>query len=330
MLHLSEHQKKLLLLLADGEFHSGTELAALLEISRPGVWKQLKILAELGLKLIAVRGKGYRLEKALALLNENQILTSASHKARNLIKSFEIFDRIDSTNSYLLKRASLQAVSGSVCLAEQQTSGRGRRGRSWVSPYGHNIYLSVLWRFQTSPSAISGLSLAAGVAVIRALKNHYPHAFQLKWPNDIYFRQKKLGGILVEVSGESDGPCHAIIGLGLNTYVPEAEASTINQDWTDLSRITGQPACNRNELAGALLSELLTTIAEYEDTGLAGYLNEWRAYDCLKDKPAVLYAGQNSYGGVVTGIDDHGLLLLTLPDGTIKAFASGEISFNDR
>lgn len=329
-MQLSQPQKKLLSLLADGEFHSGTELAALVEMSRSDVWKQLKVLADLGLGFNAISGKGYRLEKALTLLDSELILNSLNHEARSLITSFNVFDQIDSTNTYLVKRASEHALSGSVCLAEQQISGRGRRGRSWISPYGHNIYLSVLWRFQTSPAAIAGLSLAAGVAVIRALKNLYPHPFQLKWPNDIYYRQKKLGGILVEVSGESDGPCHAVIGVGLNTYVPAAEASTIDQDWTDLSQITGEFACDRNILAGALLNQLITITAEYEEKGITGYLDEWRVYDCLKDKPAVLYAGQHRYDGIVKGVDEHGLLLLTRPDGTLKAFASGEISFNKR
>jgi BirA family transcriptional regulator, biotin operon repressor / biotin---[acetyl-CoA-carboxylase] ligase len=324
---ISDKQKTILALLADGQFHSGTELADALNISRSAIWKQLNGLADLGLQHSAVSGKGYRLERSLELLDEHQILAAIETRTRALISTFEIYDQIPSTNTYLVERALENTPSGAVCFAEQQTAGKGRRGRHWVSPFGSNIYLSILWRFQASPLAISGLSLAIGVAVIRALKLHYADVFRLKWPNDIYYQDKKLGGILVEVSGESEGPCVAVIGLGLNIYLPEAEATEITQQWTDLTQITGQQQCNRNALAGTLLNQLLSVISEFEVCGIAAYLDEWREYDCLKDKPATLFIGQHRYDGIVKGIDDQGLLLLTRPDGSAQAFASGEVSF---
>jgi BirA family transcriptional regulator, biotin operon repressor / biotin---[acetyl-CoA-carboxylase] ligase len=326
---ISDKQKALLALLADGQFHSGTKLAEALNISRSAVWKQLNSLAELGIRHSAVSGKGYRLERPLELLDQAKILANVGERTRALISAVEVFGHIPSTNTYLVGRAQDNAPSGAICFAEQQTAGKGRRGRHWVSPYGSNIYMSVLWRFQAGPSTISGLSLAIGVAVIRALKLHYADVFRLKWPNDIYCQDKKLGGILVEVSGESDGPCAAVIGLGLNIYLPETEAIAITQQWTDLTQITGQPQHCRNALAGTLLNQLLLTVAEFAETGVASYLDEWRGYDCLKDKPATLFIGQHRYEGIVKGIDGQGLLLLTRPDGSIQAFASGEVSFSD-
>ncbi|WP_411728351.1 bifunctional biotin--[acetyl-CoA-carboxylase] ligase/biotin operon repressor BirA [Methyloglobulus sp.] len=326
---ISDKQKAILALLADGQFHSGTELAEALNISRSAVWKQLNNLADLGLQHSAVSGKGYRLERPLELLDQAKIWANVDERARESISAFEIFDRIPSTNTYLVARAQENAASGAICFAEQQTAGKGRRGRHWVSPYGSNIYVSILWRFQASPSIISGLSLAIGVAVIRALKLHYADVFRLKWPNDIYCQDKKLGGILVEVSGESDGPCTAVIGLGLNIYLPETEAASINQQWIDLTQIIGQQQLCRNALAGTLLNQLLLAIAEFEEAGIAAYLDEWREFDCLKDKPATFFIGQHRYDGIVKGIDDQGLLLLTRPDGSIQAFASGEVSFRD-
>ncbi len=326
---ISHTQKTILSLLADGQFHSGTELAKALNISRSGIWKQLQSLDELGLEHIAVSGKGYRLDRPLELLDENIILANIDEKAKVLIQSFELFDRIHSTNTHLVKRSSENAPSGSVCMTEQQTAGKGRRGRNWVSPFGKNIYLSILWRFQSSPMAISGLSLAIGVAVIRVLKSHFPFAFQLKWPNDIYYENKKLGGILVEVSGESDGPCSAVIGLGLNINLSQTEAVTITQQWTDLTSITGEQPSYRNLLTGSLLSQLLQVLAEFEEVGLKPYLDEWREYDCLKDKPGTLYIGQRSYDGIIKGIDNQGLLLLTRADGSIQSYASGEVSFSN-
>jgi BirA family transcriptional regulator, biotin operon repressor / biotin---[acetyl-CoA-carboxylase] ligase len=327
---ISDKQKAILNLLSDGHFHSGTELANVLHISRSAIWKQLNGLADLGLPHSAVSGKGYRLERPLELLDENKILAAVDEQARALISTLEVFDQIPSTNTYLLQRASEHAPSGAVCFTEQQTAGKGRRGRRWVSPFGSNIYLSILWRFQASPMAISGLSLAIGIAVIRALKSHYDAIFQLKWPNDIYCQGKKLGGILVEVSGESEGPCAAVIGLGLNIYVPETAAAEITQQWTDLTQITGQQQHNRNALAATLLKQLLHIIAEFEERGITAYLDEWQAYDCLKDKTATLFIGQHSYEGIVQGIDEQGLLLLTKPDGSTQAYASGEVSFSGK
>jgi BirA family transcriptional regulator, biotin operon repressor / biotin---[acetyl-CoA-carboxylase] ligase len=327
-LQLNATQKAILSLLADGQFHSGTELAGTLNISRSAIWKHLNGLTELGLQHHAIRGKGYRLEKPLELLEGNEILDAVDGRFYLLINSFEIFDQIPSTNTYLVGRALANAPSGAICFAERQTAGKGRRGRHWVSPFGNNIYLSILWRFQTSPLAVSGLSLAIGVAVIRALKLHYGDVFRLKWPNDIYYQDKKLGGILVEVSGESEGPCAAVIGLGLNIRLSETEAAEITQQWTDLTQITGQHPISRNALAGSLLNQLLQVIVEFETVGVTAFLDEWQSYDCLKDKSATLFIGQHRYEGVVKGIDDHGLLLLARPDGSIQAFASGEVSFS--
>jgi BirA family biotin operon repressor/biotin-[acetyl-CoA-carboxylase] ligase len=326
--NISDKQKQILSLLADGEFHSGTELADALGISRSAIWKQLNGLAELGLQHSAVSGKGYRLDNPLELLDESKINEVVTDQAGALISSFEIHDQIDSTNRYLVERSQNNGLSGSVCFAEYQTAGKGRRGRQWVSPYGSNIYLSILWRFQQGPAAISGLSLAIGVAVIRALKQHQISDIGLKWPNDIYSQGKKLGGILVEVSGETDGPCSAVIGLGLNLFLPETQAEGITQAWTDLSKITGQSQLSRNQLAGILLNHLLPVIAEYESVGIQAYLDEWRSYDCLSGKSATLFIGQQQFEGIVQGIDDNGMLLIKRPDGNVQTFASGEVSFN--
>jgi len=326
--NISDKQKKILTLLADGEFHSGTELADMLGISRSAIWKQLSGLAELGLQHSAVSGKGYRLDNALELLEASKINGVVNDQAGALISSFEIHDQIDSTNRYLVERSQNNGLSGSVCFAEHQTAGKGRRGRQWVSPYGSNIYLSILWRFQQGPAAISGLSLAIGVAVIRALNQHQIGDIGLKWPNDIYSQGKKLGGILVEVSGETDGPCSAVIGLGLNLFLPETQAESITQAWTDLTKITGQSRLSRNQLAGILLNHLLPVIADYENTGIQAYLDEWRSYDCLSGKSATLFIGQQQFEGIVQGIDDNGMLLIERPDGNVQTFASGEVSFS--
>lgn len=324
----SQSQKIILAILADGRFHSGTELAKQLAISRAAVWKQVNSLSALGLNVFAVTGKGYCLERPLELLAKKDILAFIHEPALRLIGSLEIIDCIASTNSYLLERAKSSAPTGAICLAEQQSAGKGRRGRQWVSPFGSNIYLSILWHFQNGSQAIAGLSLVVGIAVIRALKSLYNQEFQLKWPNDIFFGKKKLGGILVEVSGETEGLCSVVIGVGLNVYLSAQNAEAIDQDWTDLVKISGGKHIQRNRLAGILIEQLLTVIADFEQYGLSSYLDEWRGYDCLKGNVATLFIGQHRHQGIVQGINDQGLLMMTMPDGAVQAFASGEVSFS--
>jgi BirA family biotin operon repressor/biotin-[acetyl-CoA-carboxylase] ligase len=326
---ISDKQKKILSLLADGEFHSGTELAELLGVSRSTICKQLSGLAALGLHHSAVSGKGYRLDKPLELLESSKINAVLNDQNKVLIPTLEIHDSLDSTNSYLMEHSRNNAESGFVCFAEHQTAGKGRRGRQWVSPYGSNIYVSMLWRFQQGGiTSTAGLSLAIGVAVIRALKLYGINDVGLKWPNDIYSQGKKLGGILIEVSGEADGPCAAVIGLGLNLFLPEHQAQTITQAWTDLTQISGEIPVLRNQLAGTLLNEMLAVVNGFEMDGIKAYLDEWRSYDCLKGKAATLFIGQQQIEGIVEGIDDKGLILIKKPDGLVQAFASGEVSFS--
>jgi len=324
----SPSQQIILAILADGRFHSGTELSKALSVSRAAVWKQVNSLSALGLTVFAVTGKGYCLERPLELLSKYDILAFINEAAQPLMGSLEIFDCIASTNSYLLERAKSVAPTGAVCLVEQQSAGKGRRGRQWVSPFGSNIYLSILWHFHNGPQAIAGLSLAVGIAVIRTLKSLYNQHFQLKWPNDIFFGKKKLGGILVEVSGETEGLCSVVIGVGLNLYLSAENAETIDQDWTDLEKIAGKKQIQRNRLAGVLIEHLLTVLADFEQNGLASYLDEWRSYDCLKGNVATLYIGQHRHQGIVQGINDQGLLMMTMPDSSVQAFASGEVSFS--
>lgn len=326
---ISDKQKKILTLLADGEFHSGTELAEALGVSRSAICKQLRGLSELGLQHAAVSGKGYRLDKPLELLAPSKINAILSEQNKALISTLEIHDTINSTNSYLVEQAQNNAPSGFICFAEHQTAGKGRRGRQWVSPYGSNIHVSILWRFQQGGIAgTAGLSLAMGVAVIRALREHHINDVGLKWPNDIYSQGKKLGGILVEVSGEADGPCAAVIGLGLNLFLPEIQAQSITQAWTDLTKIIGENPLPRNKLAGTVLNHILSIINGFEAAGIKAYLDEWRSYDCLKGQSATLFAGHQPLEGIACGIDDNGLLLIKRSDGIVQAFASGEVSFN--
>lgn len=306
--------------LADGRFQSGEVLGQRLGVSRAAVWKQVRELERLGLPVQSVRGKGYRLAQPLELLNVQEIVAALGPAARESLDAIEYFHEIGSTNDHLRERA---APSGTACLAERQTRGRGRRGRQWVSPYGTNLYLSLLWRFESSLTALGGLSLVAGVALLRALRQLGVEDAGLKWPNDVYLRDAKLAGILVEVAGETAGPCSAVIGVGINVAMPEQPGRTIDQRWTDLR--TQGAAVSRNRLAAAVLEQLLIAMAEFEHHGLPFFHAEWQRYDLGLGQPVEIRCADRALAGLGAGIDRDGAFLLQTPDG-LQRFTSGEVS----
>jgi BirA family biotin operon repressor/biotin-[acetyl-CoA-carboxylase] ligase len=259
-------------------------------------------------------------------LNIAKINANLSQISKALLSNLEIFTEIDSTNTYLMTRSQNDAPSGTVCFAEFQSAGKGRRGRQWISPQGQNICGSFLWRFP-NVSQLNGLSLAIGVGVIRALKKQGVENLGLKWANDIYSDGKKLGGILIEVTTHSNGSASAVVGFGLNLELPH-DIEAITQPYTDLKTIAPTLKLNRNALIGNLLNELLPIAATFEKQGFGAYLNEWREVDCLAGKAATLFVGSQQIQGIVQGIDENGLLKLQLENGQIQTFSSGEVSFS--
>jgi len=317
-------RKELVSLLSDGQFHSGTGLACRLGLSRSAVWAMIHDLQARGLELSAVPGKGYRLAHPLELLDADAILASIGETARSRIAELQIHDELDSTNSHLMAQASTGAPGGTVCLAEYQTAGRGRIGRSWQTPFGAAVCLSLLWRFEDH-GTVAGLSLAVGVAIHRALRRAGVEGIGLKWPNDLLWQGRKLGGILLEVSGEAHGRCAVVVGVGLNLRIPASAAQAIDQAWTDLSQISGGQLPSRNRLTGYLLEGLLELLAAYPEQGLQAYVDEWRHWHCMAGRKAVLQLGGKNIAGTVVGISDAGLLLLDCEEGGLREFASGDV-----
>ncbi|MEK6750165.1 MAG: biotin--[acetyl-CoA-carboxylase] ligase [Pseudomonadota bacterium] len=222
-------------LLADGRFHSGQDMCEQLCVSRTTVWNLVRQLSGLGVMVDCVRGRGYKLVDALELLQPDLIQT---HQKGARVPCDVLFD-IDSSNRYLMTMAQLQpARTLHACFAEYQSAGRGRRGRTWVSPLGANLYGSVLRRFHTRPAALEGVSLVTALAVLRALQDLGIHEAGIKWPNDIYARGRKLAGILLEMGGEPSGACYIVAGVGVNVRMPEGAAHAIDQQWIDLAALT--------------------------------------------------------------------------------------------
>lgn len=316
----------ILSLLADGEFRSGQALADALGVSRTAIWKQLnKVAVDSGIEVESVRGRGYRIPGGLDLLRREAIQGLLAAPARGLLTELQLHDSIDSTNAHLIRCAEQGSQPGLVCVTERQTAGRGRHGRQWVSPYAGNIYLSLLWRFDAGAAALEGLSLAVGVAVARALAASGAQGVSLKWPNDVLHEGAKLGGILLEMSGDAAGPCAVVVGIGLNVTMPGTAANAIDQRWTDLATITAGKPPGRNALTAALLNELLPLLANFAARGFAPWREQWLALDAYANAPVEMTAGSQKLAGTARGVDERGALLLETGAG-VRAVYGGEMS----
>lgn len=309
--------------LADGKFHSGETLAKLHGLSRTAIWKQVASLEKLGLEIKRVRGQGYQIDGGLDLLDEAAIRASLGEAASRHLGQIAIHQTIDSTNAQL-RREQTSVAGASVCLAESQTAGRGRRGRSWVSPFASSIYLSVGWRFQGGAEVLEGLSLAIGVLVCDALGDLNVEGLSLKWPNDIYLDRRKLAGILVELSGDFSGPCDVIIGIGINVQLPDAMTEQIEQPWSDLRGIN-DASFSRSALVGKVLDQVLPALATYEKDGFGPWRDRWQSLDAFAGKAVVVDNSGQRLTGEAIGVDARGALLLRTSTG-VQTIHGGEVS----
>lgn len=316
----------LLKVLADGKYHSGTDLGHQFSISRAAIGKAIhKIEQNYGLSLFAVKGKGYRLQQPLELLDEQEIRNSLSDKTSKQLNKFEIFFDIDSTNHYLNNKSIEGASGGYLVLAEQQTKGVGRRGRCWISSFAGNLTLSLLWRFQQGAAQLGCLSLFIAVAIVRALKKAGARDVGVKWPNDIYWQNKKLAGILLEMRGELSGPSAVVIGIGLNISLPSEslEIKNIDQPWVDLETILGKKV-DRNIFTALVINALFDVLNEIPEKQNK-LLQEWQQMDVLKDQDIEVTFADKIISGKALGINDDGALLVR-HEGKDIICHSGEVS----
>ena len=313
----------LLRLLEDGEFHSGEVLARRLGISRTSVNNALRRIDDYGLSLYSVRGRGYCLNNPPQWLDAARITHYLGEQSQHF--NIEILDSTPSSNTLLLQRAALGAPSGTVLAAEWQSGGRGRMGRAWHSGLGNALTFSLLWRFELGLSALSGLSLAVGVALVRAL-----HAFsidhaQLKWPNDVLAEEGKVAGILIEAQGDMLGPSAVVIGIGLNISMPKNLLSQIEQPVTSLKDMVADVP-ERNVLLAKILQELQGVLHQFSSHGFAALRAEWESYHAWQNRKIRLALPDGSSAvGMVCGVTDDGALVLETALGR-KIFHAGDIS----
>jgi BirA family biotin operon repressor/biotin-[acetyl-CoA-carboxylase] ligase len=245
--------------------------------------------------------------------------------ALSTLGGLEVHWELDSTSTELQRR-SAAAADFTVLLAETQTAGRGRRGRQWLSPPGLNLYLSCLKRFDRGFAALGGLSLAVGVMVMRTLETLDIAGAGLKWPNDLLAADGKLGGILVELSGEYQGPCAAIIGIGLNLRLTDALRQQAGQPACDLATLSQGAPPDRNRVAATLIAALIDGLRQFENEGFAGFSAEYVRHDLLKGQPLQLSGALGQFDGTGAGVDDRGALLVGMDDGSVRQIDSADVT----
>lgn len=298
-------------------------MARQLGISRASVWQALRDLEHAGIRLFRLPGRGYRLAEAAQWLDAGKIRAALGANAGPI--DLEVVDIAQSSNTILMQKAALGAGHGSCLAVELQTGGRGRRGRTWHASLGGSLTFSLLWRFNQGAAYLSGLSLAVGVALVRALEQAGVSGVQLKWPNDILHRNHKLAGILIELQGDMLGPSAAVIGIGLNLRLSEHAKANIDQAAADLASIHAELP-DRNRLLALILGHLADVLQQFEVQGFAGLREEWSRHHAFHGEPVRMLMPDGSvHHGTVSGVAEDGALLVRDANGE-RRFTAGEVS----
>jgi BirA family biotin operon repressor/biotin-[acetyl-CoA-carboxylase] ligase len=327
---MSDTAERLVRLLADGELHSGERLAAALGVTRAAVWKATGDLRERGIAIEALDRRGYRLPAPVELLDAATLRSTALAAGLPWPDACEVPFHVESTNEYLHGAPAPEPSSPRLVFAEWQTAGRGRRGRTWLAPFGSGLTFSISWTFAEMPSELSALSLAAGTCVVRALRGLGAPEVQLKWPNDIVHRHRKLGGLLLQMRSEAGGPACVVLGLGLNLRLPDSARAALEVPGatavTDLADACGGAAPSRNLVAAHVAGHLLDGLARFARDGFAPFACEWAACDSLRDEPVAVLRHDGSLEGRARGVDAEGALLVETAAGVLERVHAGDVS----
>ncbi|MFW0039708.1 MAG: biotin--[acetyl-CoA-carboxylase] ligase [Coxiella endosymbiont of Dermacentor nuttalli] len=323
MRYLNKELIKILDLLSDGKLHSDITIEQQLNIDQTTIWKAIKKLKSYQIPIKSLKNNGYYLTQPFVLLDKQKIIVSALKKKSIQL---ELLEKIGSTNDHLKIVSHKNKLV--VCIAEMQIKGKGRFYRSWYSPFGQNIYLSLRYSFDKNISELTGLSLVCGLAVCCTIEKtcRFSLPVFIKWPNDIICENKKLAGILIEMQSGTHGFCLAIIGVGLNVNMQRDIKKKIDQDWTSLINVT-KTYQDRNELCTELIKNLISYLEDFEKHGLIFFQNLWKEKDYLFNKSLYLItSNQKEFHGIGSGINEQGNLILKLTGGLQKAFSSGEVT----
>lgn len=323
---MSQHRDKqltqILTLLAQGQFLSGQHMAEKLSVSRAYIWKLIQQLQELGLSVESVTRKGYRLSQSISLLDEAEISKTSGFDCQLLLTT-------DSTNTRLKND---NFGHEKLIIAEHQSAGRGRRGRQWLSPLASNLYWSLGWKTALPIQQLGGLSLVIGLAICHALSSFGLEGIELKWPNDIRYQGKKIGGILIEFSGDATGDLHIIIGVGLNVTMTREAGQQIDQEWISLASIAEQQGIelpSRQQLLCEILNSKKQSLSQFETKGFQSFIQQWETVDEAFSKKVTIMQTKQNLHGIGAGVDETGAFLLQTGKGIIPIYA-GEVSLRFR
>lgn len=310
------------------QFVSGAALAGEFSVTRSAIWKAMGQLRALGTSIDAITHHGYRLTLPASPLDTGGVIRQLAPGTRARLREGRCVPMLASTSSALLERAAPPPGQFDFLTAEHQSAGRGRRGRSWLAPPGGAICLSWSWSFEGLAAQLGALSLATGVAAIRALAGFGITGVALKWPNDLVTAHGKLGGILIEIRSEAAGPVQVVAGLGLNVALGESVREHIDATGNhaaDLAELTAGAPPARNALVAALLDQGIATLDTFAREGFAPFHAAYLAADALRDRPVVIHGGHGPDGGIARGIDADGALRVEHA-GQIHRIIAGEIS----
>lgn len=307
-------------------FVSGAKIAAALGVTRAAVWKKIKQLKKTGYVIEASRSKGYRLTGAPDF-SIDEIKNFLSGRTALIGREIIFFDTVDSTNAVAAELAAKGCIEGTAVIADGQTAGRGRRGRAWVSPPGKNLHMSVVLTPDIPPSDASLLTLMAAVACASAVKKLLPLTVSIKWPNDLIVSGKKLGGILTEIKADMDRIFHSIVGIGVNINLDACDMpEEIRPTATSIKRETGK-SYPRTEFAAGILEELDRWYAVLLNSGKSPVIGEWLRLSSTIGRAVKVASGSNTFAGIAEGITDEGMLILKLPDNSLKKISAGDVVY---
>lgn len=317
---------EILKMLKEAEDHiSGQQLCEQFQVSRTAVWKVINQLKEEGYQVEAVRNKGYRIIESPDVLTREELAVQIGDATRWAGQEIVCFTETDSTNVRARKLGENGAAHGTLVVAEQQTAGRGRRGRGWESPAGSSIYMSLLLRPEFLPNKAPMLTIVMAYSVATALREQTGLDFRIKWPNDIVLNGKKVVGILTEMSTEIEYINHVVIGVGINVNT-EAFPEEICATATSIRRESGK-TWRRAELIAAILRQFEVQYERFVKEEDLAYLRE--AYDAILvncNREVRILGEKDGYRAVALGIDDQGELLVRKEDGTVTSVYAGEVS----
>jgi BirA family biotin operon repressor/biotin-[acetyl-CoA-carboxylase] ligase len=306
-----------------GEYVSGEEISRKMNVSRTAIWKQVRKLEAEGYQIEAVPRLGYRLMGKPARLSVTELLANLNTKrfGRNL----RLLGSVPSTQDELRLLAEQGAPEGTLVIAEQQTSGRGRMGRSWISPAGKGIWMSLLLRPPVPLPLTPQLTLLAAVALSRAISRIVPLEIGIKWPNDLLVNGKKISGILLESAAEDERLRYVVVGLGISVNLePEDYPEELLEKAISLKMASGS-SINRSELIASILEEFERLYDLYLQEGFTPIRSLWEAHSVTLNNPTQLYTPQGSFHGIPRGLDPMGGLQVELEDGSYRTIYSAEV-----